>query len=98
MKLLAELAAGEMDTDALLGFMVANRVGIFADAAILERRSRHEDQRYLTSLNKTYLDKLVLAGYVTKEMRGNRRVVRVTDAGRAMAAISGLAPAHNKNR
>lgn len=98
MKLLAELAAGEMDTDALLGFMVANRVGIFADAATLERRSRHEDQRYLTSLNKTYLDKLVLAGYVTKEMRGNRRVVRVTDAGRAMAAISGLAPSYNKNR
>lgn len=92
MQLLVELTVRDMDTKALLDFMVERQVGIFADTLVRERRSHHEDQRYLTSLNKTYLDKLVKAGYIEKKKIGNRRIVKITEAGRSMAAIAGLTP------
>ena len=95
-QLLVELTERDMDTHDLLAFMVEHQVGVFADARIRECRSRYEDQAYLTSLNKTYLDKLVKTGYIVKEKRGRRRIVKITDVGRSIAAISGLLPTVNR--
>ena len=63
-----------------------------------ERGGRTGEQYFLTWLNKVFLEKLLLNGYIVKT-RETRREWRlgITDAGRYLAAISGedlAAPAH----
>jgi len=94
-KVLVELCKHEkgMKTENITQFLKKSGIEEFDEDKILKEThgdSRKAKQKLLTRLNKKILDKLERNGYIVREKVGKYNTIKITEAGRYVAHISGL--------
>jgi len=96
LKLLAKLCTKEkgMKTNEIIQFLKEIGNEEFDETKYKAKQEKRDErsikQALLTKLNKKILEKLEHSGYVTREKVGRYNTIKITEAGRYIAHISGL--------
>lgn len=95
LKLLAELCRKEkgMKTKEILDFLKKLEIEDFDEKnlkAEIRKDKRRTLQMFLNRLNKKILNRLEMEGYIKREKSGRYNTIKITDAGKYVAYISGF--------
>jgi hypothetical protein len=92
LKLLAELCKKEkgMKTNEIIEFLQELGLEEFDEKKQTMHNKRRIQQTFLIRLNKKILEKLEREGYITREKVGRYNTIKITEAGKYIAYISGL--------